>query len=230
MTFALDPAAALRAARIGIEREPLLLIDGALLDPQRLVEIAAAGSFHPAYGPDGGYPGIRAPMPSAYADTVVRALDPMVREAFELGDVRLGRAECSFSIVTQPAETLSRSQRAPHVDTVDPLQFAILHYLCDARHGGTAFYRHRATGYETITAERLDRYETVRAGEGDTTGYIDGHTDAFEQTAIVAARWNRLAVYRSRVLHSGQVHGGIDPDPRRGRLTANIFLTYRANA
>lgn len=229
MSFALDPAAAPRVAYIGVEREPLLLFDGALLDPQRLVEIAAVGSFAPAYGPAGGYPGIRAPMPSAYADTIVRALDPLLRETFGLGDVRLGRAECSFSIVTQPPATLVASQRAPHVDTVDPLQFAILHYLCDAHHGGTAFYRHRATGYEAITPERLDHYEAVRAGEGDAPGYIDGHTAAFEQTAIVAARWNRLAVYRSRVLHSGQVHGTLDPDPRRGRLTANIFLTYRSN-
>ncbi|KQM98182.1 MULTISPECIES: DUF6445 family protein [unclassified Sphingomonas] len=229
MTFALDPAAAPRTARIGTEREPLLLIDGALLDPQRLVEIAAAGSFAPAYGPAGGYPGIRAPMPSAYADTVVRALDPLLRDAFALGDVRLGRAECSFSIVTRPAADLVPTQRAPHVDTVDPLQFAILHYLCDPAHGGTAFYRHRATGYETLTADRLPQYEAVRAGEADPPGYIDGTTPAFEQTAIVAGRWNRLVVYRSRVLHSGQVHGALDPDPRRGRLTANIFLTYRAN-
>lgn len=41
------------------------------------------------------------------------------------------------------------------------------------------------------------------------------------------AAFDRLLVYRSRQLHSGLVAGSGSADPRDGRLTANIFLTYR---
>ena len=42
--------------------------------------------------------------------------------------------------------------------------------------------------------------------------------------------FNRLVVYRSHMLHSGRIPPGaeLSDDPRRGRLTANIFVTYRA--
>lgn len=228
MSFALAPDAAPRTVAIGDEREPLVLIDGVLADPAALVTQAAGADFRPADGPGGGYPGVRAAAPLDYVERVVRALDPVLRAAFGLGEVKLGRAECNFSIVTRRPDLLVPAQRAPHVDTVDPLQFAILHYLCDAAHGGTGFYRHRATGYETLTSDRLTRYEAARAGEVDPPGYIGGHTANFEQTAQVRARFNRLVVYRSRVLHSGIVGAEPSADPRRGRLTANIFLTYRA--
>lgn len=228
MSFALRPDAVPQVAAIGAEREPLVLIDGVLVDPQALVAEAAAAGFRAADGPAGGYPGVRAAAPLDYVERVVRALDPLLRDAFALGEVRLGRAECNFSIVTLPGEALVASQRVPHVDTVDPLQFAILHYLCDAGQGGTGFYRHRATGYATLTADRIERYERLRAGEVDPPGYIDGDTPAFERIAEVAARFDRLIAYRSNMLHSGIVTGDLDPDPRRGRLTANIFLSYRA--
>jgi hypothetical protein len=37
-----------------------------------------------------------------------------------------------------------------------------------------------------------------------------------------------LIVYRSRLLHSGQIIAPdrLDEDPRRGRLTANFFVIY----
>lgn len=228
MSFALAPDAGLRRTTIGVERAPLIVIDRVLADPAALVDAAAGEAFAPAYGPAGGYPGIRAPAPLDYVERVVRAIDPVLRETFGLGEVRLGRAECNFSIVTLPGKALVASQRVPHVDTVDPLQFAILHYLCDAGQGGTGFYRHRATGYATLTADRIERYDRLRAGEVDPPGYIDGDTPAFERIAEVAARFDRLIAYRSNMLHSGIVTGDIDPDPRRGRLTANIFLSYRA--
>jgi hypothetical protein len=165
---------------------------------------------------------------------MVSALDPVIREAFELADVVLARAECNFSIVTLPPGDLAPSQRIPHIDTVDPLQFAFLHFLCDGRFGGTAFYRHRATGFETLTAERQRSYEQTRDREleslGDETGYIVGDTEHYEQTASVEARFDRMLVYRSRVLHSGRIDRGttLSSDPRQGRLTANVFVNYRS--
>jgi hypothetical protein len=226
--FSLNSRPVARLSHLGREGEPLLCIDGLMQHPQALIDYAATSTeFAPVYGPTGGYPGIRAPAPLDFVGAVVRALDPIVRDAFALGAVRLGRAECNFSLVTLAADALAPSQRVPHIDTSDPLQFAFLHYLCGPEQGGTAFYRHRATGYEAITAERAARYEVVRAAEPEPApGYIAGDTPEFEQIFAADAALDRLLVYRSRQLHSGLVPAMLDPDPRRGRLTANIFLTY----
>lgn len=119
----------------------------------------------------------------------------------------------------------------PHVDTTNVLQFAILHYLCDERFGGTGFYRHRATGYEVITPDRAGHFAAAREREmalvGDG-GYIAEDTPLYEQVGAVAAAFDRLIVYRSCLLHSGLVGDPslLSADPRAGRLTANIFLTY----
>lgn len=232
--FALSDSLAVLSERIGTEREPVLVVEGAMRDPGRLVDYAAREvEFAPVFGPQGGYPGIRAPAPLNYVEALARALDPTIRRAFGLDGVKLARAECSFSLVTLPPSELAPLQRVPHVDTVDPLQFALLHYLCDPAFGGTAFYRHRATGYESLTEARLAGYEAARDEELKALGrdavYITGDTDHFVRTAAYEAAWNRVLVYRSRLLHSGQILAPerLSADPRHGRLTANIFLNYR---
>lgn len=206
----------------------MLQADAVMEQADALVDLAAASDFAPAFGPGGGYPGLRAPAPRDYVETVVQALVGPISEAFSLGPIRPIRANCAYSLVTLPADRLVPPQRAPHVDTVDPWQFAILHYLCDAAFGGTAFYRHRATGFETLSAERMPAYQQARADEGWADGYVDDGAPWFEQTAEVTAAFNRLVVYRSRVLHSGRILSpdGLSPDPRRGRLTANIFASF----
>jgi hypothetical protein len=230
--FPLSSRLTIQVTEVGLEREPVMLIDGFAALPEHLVDAAACSSFEPAYGPAGGYPGLRAPAPLDYVAVAVRALTRPIGEAFALGPVRPVRAECNFSLVTLPPDTLVAAQRAPHVDTADPDQFAILHYLCDARFGGTAFFRHRATGFEAITPERWANFEAVRAGEGASGGYVGSDDPWFKQTGEVDAAFNRLVVYRSRLLHSGRIldPAALSPDPRRGRLTANIFATFRSVA
>jgi hypothetical protein len=160
-------------------------------------------------------------------------MDPLVRQAFGLEQVSLARAECNFSIVTTAPEALKSTQRVPHVDTFDPLQFAFLHYLCDTRFGGTAFYRQRSTGFETVTPERASKYAGARdaalADAPDASDYIRSNTVDYEQTAAFGARFDRLLIYRSRILHSGHIPPDMPriADPRAGRLTANIFVAYR---
>jgi hypothetical protein len=228
--FALNSRMRCRVGHVGVEREPVLQVDDVLRAPETLVDFAAAeGRFAPVYGPDGGFPGLRTDAPLSYVEAVVRALDPVIRQAFALEGVKLGRAECSLSLVTLAPGELAPSQRAPHIDTTNALQFAFLHYLCPAVFGGTAFYRHRRTGFEALTPERLERYQAARAEEQeDDPGYIAGDTEHFEQIAAVEAEPNRLIVYRSRLLHSGQIPSGaaLPADPRHGRLTANTFVTY----
>lgn len=231
MDFSFNPAAAASLSHIGREHEPLLQIDDLLSYPGDLAGHADTARFVPAYGPDGGYPGIRTPAPLEYVQAVVRGVEPLLRRAFDLGRARLANAEGNFSLATLAPGELLAAQRIPHVDTTYGLQFAFLHYLCRPDQGGTAFYRHRATGFEALTPERAAEYKAAREAEAgeDPAGYIAGDTAPFERTGAVEAAHNRLVIYRSRVLHSGQIPPGaeLSADPRRGRLTANIFVTYR---
>lgn len=226
----LDPA----VLRVGQEAEPVLVVDDAAADPGALIDCAARDTtFAAPAAARNFYPGLLAPAPLAYVESLARALDPHIRQAFDLGDVVLGGAVCNFSIVTLAPNRLNLAQRLPHVDTVDPLQFAILHYLFASDLGGTAFYRHRTTGFETLSPERVEAYQTALdaeiAGREPDPAYVIGDTPFHARTAGVDARFNRALVYRSRLLHSGQIAADapLSPDPRHGRLTANIFLTYR---
>lgn len=109
---------------------------------------------------------------------------------------------------------------------------AILHYLSRGDYGGTAFYRHRSTGFETIDAARHPRYMEMLSADfamhGEPpSGYIQGDTPIFEQIARYDAVFNRALIYRSSLLHCGEVpnSAGFPADVRTGRLAIASFLT-----
>jgi hypothetical protein len=219
---------------VGNEKEPVVTVDKLLRKPAALVDFAAKEvDFTPAWTAHGGYPGLRAPAPLNYANKLVRALSPIIERAYSLKNMKPVQANCYLSLVTLKPGQLAPLQSIPHIDIADPLRFAFLHFLCDEHFGGTAFYRHRATGFETINAQQEPVYLEARdrelAAKGPVTDYIDGDTDHYEQTSTVDARWNRVLIYRSQLLHSGQIPPGFNfsADPREGRLTANVFVTYR---
>jgi hypothetical protein len=113
------------------------------------------------------------------------------------------------------------------------MRLAVLHYLCEAIHGGTSLYRQRSTGFEYIDNSRAPRYRqavmTDIARHGPPPyAYICGDDAQYERTASFAAAFNRVLIYRSQALHSADIDPGaaFDVDPRSGRLTANSFLIY----
>lgn len=217
--------------RAGMEQLPIVRIDNLLTQPQRLVDYAAQhGVFEEVAG--NYYPGVRSAMPLDYVEGLVRALDPLIRSAFAPGSVRLARAECFFSIVTTPPKALSPAQTAPHIDTSDPLQFAAVHYLCGQGFGGTSFYRQQVTGFEQVTPDRVQAWDAARIAKlsGERApGYMPRGDADYEEVAHCPAAFDRLLLYRSNQLHSGIIPAGmpLDPDPRRGRLTATLFIAYR---
>jgi hypothetical protein len=222
-----------RILRFGRERGTAVVIDDFLADAQSLVEFAATrGQFRPVGG--NLYPGVRSPLPDSYLRVVVGCLLEPVAKIFGLSDIDVAQLQGDFSVVTTPPERLQLLQCLPHFDTTNLGQIAVLHYLCTPEQGGTAFYRHRTTGYESITAERHDRYMAVLGAELKAGGpperyYIQGDTPVFERIGTLEAAFNRLVIYRSATLHSGNIPRGFpfDPDPRTGRLTANTFLVFR---
>ncbi len=115
--------------------------------------------------------------------------------AFESGAVRF--TACHYSLVTTPPEKLTYLQRIPHIDSVASKELAFIHYLFKADLGGTAFYRHRKTGFEYVDQERKPEY--LRCLEEEKLGphsppaeYISGDTPLYELLGSQQGVFNRL--------------------------------------
>ena len=220
----------MRARRLHIGREaaPLLVIDNVVAAPEELVELAASKVFSdaPSY-----YPGKRAKAPLSYQRFILEDLRPLIDEHFGLAGRQLRFTECNFSLVMTPSENLSYLQRLPHVDSLQNNELAMIHYLFRANHGGTAFYRHRETGYEFVDKPRqldyLAHVEREKMGpHAPPARYINGDTPLYEQIASEDGVFNRLLMYRRTTLHSASIAASFvpDPDPQSGRLSINGFL------
>lgn len=218
----------IRRVELGMERAPLLIIDQFVADPERLVRKAARSHFSPI---GKMFPGIRARAPATYQKLLEELLLPRLQDSFGIVPGTLAFPLCHYSLVTRPPESLSFLQRIPHIDTAGGYGLATVHYLFRGDWGGTAFYRHRKTGYEYIDESRLDGYSRFLKQEetekdAPTAGYIEGDTALFEQIARVDGVFNRIVVYRRNSLHSGSIDNGRVPpaDARAGRLSINSFI------
>jgi hypothetical protein len=217
---------------VGAEHEPVIVIDNFLSEPEVMVEYAARQSDFDGVS-DTFYPGSRAPIPPIYCFALRAFLGAVIAKGFGLGDSVVTRELSHFSLVTTPPERLGVVQRMPHFDSTNPKQLALLHYLCQPKHGGTSFYRHRRTGFERVDAARSHAYASAVAADLAALGpppakYICGDDAMFERTHSFAAAFNRVLIYRSINLHSADIGPafGFDADPSRGRLTANTFFFY----
>ncbi len=213
---------------IGRERAPLVVVDDLIADADALVALAATKQYGAV---DSYYPGVRARAPLSYQQFILTTFRDAFRDVFGLGSRALRFTTCHFSVVTrQPAE-LVHLQRVPHVDSFAYDELAFIHYLFKRNLGGTAFYRHRATGFEIIDQARALGYlETVareKAGpDSPAAAYIDGDTALYEQVERQEGVFNRLLMYRRNSLHSPCIGPDAEliPDPRLGRLSLNGFL------
>lgn len=213
---------------VGREAQPVVVIDGFAPDPDALRAAALEAPFGPALQ---HYPGVRAALPDSYIPAqrtvLAQVLGPMLGRS---GAVEL--VDASFSIVTTPPEALDIRQRIPHCDAFGAERIALVHYLAPDGGDGTAFFRHRSTGFETIDAERAPIFfgqldAEFRYGGLPPARYVTGDTNLFEQTLAVEARYNRALVYPSYLLHSGAIapDAVLSSDPALGRLTVTAFLS-----
>ncbi len=211
----------------GLERRPLLVIDDFWGDPEALREDAASLRMG-AIGPH--YPGVRAEVPTRLAETMRRRIAPLLATHFGL-DPAPAVSEAYYSLVTTAPADLAPIQRLPHFDGVEPRRIAVLLFLGEGEQGGTAFYRQRETGFESVDAARLDRFRTaldrgVRTHGMPEASYIAGDTALYEQIAVQTARFNRALVYAGNTLHCAHLppETVLSADPMVGRLTLNLFL------
>ena len=230
ITAARDPR--IEILRVGSGRHPVLLIDGLLDGASALVDFAAdTAVMAPVKTAANFYPGVRAPAPSGYVQALIQALRPHLAATFDAPTDGRAQVTSALSMATLPAARATPVQRLPHIDTTEPRQLAILHYLCGPEHGGTAFYRHRATGLESIGPEQGPAYFAAlrarMAAAPSEAGYTVRSNDLFERTAVVTPMFNRIIVYASNLLHAGVLADRpVSQDPRTGRLTANTFFRF----
>jgi hypothetical protein len=228
MILDFHPQIRIEKRTFGREQATLLVIDNFVAGPERLVKKATTAQFVA-----GGrfYPGIRAKAPPSYEHFLATRLQPLLAEHFGFTSTTLRLSMCHFSLVTTRAADLAPMQRIPHVDSLAREGFATIHYLFQGNLGGTAFYRHRATGFESLDEVRGPEYFEAVQTEGagpDSPGlhYINGDTPLFERIAQADSVFNRMLVYRRNSLHSGSIDESFvpDADPRTGRLSINSFI------
>lgn len=215
--------------RFGHSRQPVVTVDGITGDPAAAVATAAALAPFPVSRTY--YPGLRRIVTEvdaqayAYACRLLETAAPFIGGAFDADSFDL--VEASFSIVTAAPDALVPAQRAPHFDSADPNDIALIHYLADTPDSGTAFYRQRSTGIELVDDANRDAFvAAARVESTDLAGYTNASNAHFDQIGRIDAVPDRLVIYRGAMLHSGIIPGTMkfSADPRQGRLTANLFI------
>ena len=150
-------APTIRIEHIGRERQPVIVIDDFVPAPERLRAAAEALEYQ-VMGRH--YPGLRAEVAATDVEAYLAPIQALIAKTFGFaGPPRVISA--GYSIVTTRPADLTPIQRLPHFDGLEAERVALLHYLNGQEQGGTAFYRHRSTGFETISAERHAAYDAA---------------------------------------------------------------------
>lgn len=213
--------------QFGNEREPVVQID----DYSGMVAELRAAACDVEYQSGGGaYPGLRAWARPDYLDRKRALMMEVMSKIFGFSKT-LTLDASTYSLVTMSPEELSPFQRIPHYDHAEGKLVAVMHYLLGAETGGTAFYRHKRTGFETITPQREQTFHAARLQDEKEFGvppaaYFYGDDDRYELIGEIEAKPDRLVLYRGRMLHSGVIPDPslLTDDPATGRLTINMFL------
>jgi hypothetical protein len=231
--FSINMPPLLQSVNIG--EHQALIIDNFLEDPDALRAIAARSEFstYPGYAERKGYPGIRAEAPANYSYTITDFLEPLIKSHFGVPEqLALRKSICAFSLTSMAAEELGPLQRTPHFDASTPHHMAVLLYLCNERHGGTGFYRHKATGIQQITENNREHYLDVYYEEINAKHpaqrYFDDSNEHFEFLGMIPAKYNRLVVYPGSLLHTACINPAIsiNTNAMTGRLTLNTFYDF----
>src|SRR3569832_1744580 len=112
--------AAVEVLHVGRRGIPVVRVDNVLCKPDEVVALGLAQSY--SRDRSNFYPGMRAPLPAAFA-TALRAWLGRVLQR------ELDRNDSYFSVVTTASADLLPIQRIPHYDSTDPAKKAAVIYL-----------------------------------------------------------------------------------------------------
>ncbi len=211
------------------------VVDGALLEPDALVQRAAAGRARFAPAPFNAYPGLEWHMGPDVAAPLADFFLLHLRQ--RLGARRTLGHYSRLSLATLQPHALGPLQRLCHRDRfgVPSGQCAIactLYLFKDPALGGTSFYSPRQPIEETDSLMRrwhaMDR-DTLTHELGTAPGYITDGNRYFERVGVVPAAFNRAVFYDGSQFHSSHITEPqrLTDDPTRGRLTLNGFFICR---
>ncbi|MEP1142119.1 MAG: DUF6445 family protein [Henriciella sp.] len=216
-----------RLEKVGNEGIEIVQVSSFFKDSDAVTQAAKSHEFS-RINPH--YPGVRAPVEP-------ELLDQLCGAVARLADVHFGKlmgrwtGDAWYSIVTNPPASLKPLQRFPHFDGFDDNLFAVMVYVNHSGHGGTAFYRQKSTGFETITEERFPIYKEqleadVRANGLPPARYFSEGAAYFDKIVDLGAAYNSLILYPGKALHSGVIDNALPlpSDPESGRLTINGFF------
>lgn len=213
--------------QLGNERTKVIHIADFFNDPDEVVRAATRQTLE-RINPH--YPGVRASVESGILECLVSTVSELL-PMLPSGQNTKWIGAAWYSIVTCPPEQLTPIQRLPHFDGFDEKQVAVMIYLNHTEHGGTAFFRHRSTGFERVTEARYPEYKEKLERDVSETGlpparYITDGSPHFEKIGESDATYNSLIIYPGTLLHSGVIRNDepLLSDPANGRLTINGFF------
>jgi hypothetical protein len=234
VSFRVNSRASLQVLAVGEENTPVIVIDDFAENTAGLIDIACLSVN---YGPDStsAYPGVRAKLPRDYVVAVLNRIYRLLFQVYEVpANLGMKPVNTVYSLISTPEKELTLAQRVPHFDSNAPFYLAVLHYLNPGGFCATGLFRHKPTGFEKVTESRRDEFfrssEAFIEAHGEPPAqYIKGSNDHFELYERIDYKPNRLVAYPGSLLHSGLVDPAVDinPDPRTGRLTANIFVDFK---
>lgn len=212
-----------------------LVIDEALIAPERLVEFAAAQRADFRRVDFNYYPGILLPTPGTISQALGAFFVEHVRSQFPAR--RVIRMHSRLALVTLQPHELRPHQWICHRDNAEvapdqSIQASVLYLFHDSALGGTGFYEPLLPRGEIQQLYR-DAGTLAPADfssrHGLAPGYQCDSNRYFRRVGSVPAKWNRLIFYDGGMLHSGDILAPekLSADPRVGRLTLNGFFTCR---
>ena len=223
---------------ISIGGRPLChVVDNALLEPERWVELAVANRQAFRESSHNAFPGPELTLPEDVLVPLEAFFSRHLRQRFDVRRTLWRTARLSLAL--RKPEELHPQQWMCHVDrlAIEPGQIAVasvLYLFRDESLGGTGFYR-PLRPIEDVMQMKQDANAMpaaeFSARHGLHPGYMTASNPWFEKIASVPARWNRLIFYSGMVFHSGDITAPerLRDDPHTGRLTLNGFFTCRRN-
>lgn len=225
--FELNPNAQIKFERIGPEEQPLIIIEDLAANPYDLVEFAKCAKWK---APNSGlYPGIIAEPPTEYLVEIASKLKSQICRAFNFPADKKLSATGFFALTTKGLEDFGPWQRIPHFDQSNVESLAMVHYLHPNQTGGTGFFVHTSSGYQSINPRRHEAYnqevqEWMDKNPNSLNDFAGANTPNYELIHEVPFKFNRAILYPSYVLHCAMYNSqSKDDNPQTGRLTLNSF-------
>ena len=216
----------------GVDTHRVIVIDDLLADPMETRRLALNLDLQP--NPDSFYPGISTP-PTWDCSSLYFMLCDILARKIEPSQINL-----QVSAVTTKPKDLSPMQTRPHADgcTTAGLIYLNPPEQCS---GGTAFYRHKATGFEWLPSEfrqhhydaaqrvglTVDEINTILKAEPKSSpqDYITDSNDEWELIDQIPMQFNRFLLYTGDLFHSAYYQASMFGDAvNQRRRTLNFFV------